>query len=124
MAIDIELERFEKMLDQKLQGLSLIQSEGIALRETKEKILEIFQKVQKSGVDHDLMMNYISSFFHDWLTKEKKISEARATDLCLPLYELMMTISAEGLKKKLGIKENNQEKDTKGKIIYFPEKIK
>jgi hypothetical protein len=124
MSINIEQEKFERMLRQKFKGLSLVQTEGISLEETKGKILEIFRKVKDSGVDHDLEMNYVSAFFHDWLTKEKKISEARATDLCLPLYELMMKSSAENLKKRLGIKEIADEINPEAKIIPFPGKIK
>jgi hypothetical protein len=121
MAIDIKQEQFKKMLKTVMPSLSLLQNEGIALEEAKEKLLELFLKSEERKPNCDLSekIGYICYYFRSWLLKEKKIPADREPELSRPLYKLLSEAMVEDFEHI-----ENKESSLKAKIISFPENLR
>jgi hypothetical protein len=120
MAIDIELEKFKKMLEQMAPSLALVQNDGIPLHEAKEKLLALYIEQQRSQPESSLAdkIQYICYYFKDWLENEKKIPDERIVEVSRSLYKLLMDAMTERLEKL-----ENRELGYEAKKLTFP-KIK
>jgi hypothetical protein len=124
MTKDIKQEWLEAQLKNAMRSISAKLPKGVSLEneEAEKKIFELYDKVQKSDINHNFDLNSLIYYLQQWLIEEKKIPEPLAAELCLPLHKLIMEIDSRRIESNLN-REFRKSGD-EAKVIPFPEKMK
>lgn len=114
MAIDIQLKKFEKYLDDNLPSLGNL--DGLSQDEIRKKFITFFTEgaTETTSFDENLYNRVIKRVLL-WLIEEKKIDNDVAYEYIKPLHEMETDEWDERFDRML----NRGEKEEK-KIIKFP----
>ncbi|MFA6537081.1 MAG: hypothetical protein WCT18_01645 [Patescibacteria group bacterium] len=92
MTLDLLYKQFEKVLNEVLPSLALLQNHGIPMKELKEKIMTLFEQSRKTPRGEDLVgvLSHVSYFLHGWLYYEKNIEDEMAHEFCDQINEILL----------------------------------